>query len=348
MSVAQLAEKIVNELPKLSTKQAIRNLRFVSDNGRFTYYQRRNGSLLLSQNFSVTEVLSGEMGTHYALYSSSSKKQILVEQNLNFHDNLNIKGANKIYTVGYGNDTPVYRGEGLNSRLHLEDQWLSYYIPTTKEILFQSFSAEALNFKIKLKNIKNSFFVPMAVMIDSDKVVHTDLNEIGVPGVIVSNRKTDQTEILLRGDAPDQKMELCLNDTHLFVFEAGINNSSSGTKLYRYPKNDFSTIKRETIYQSQRNDIGNLICDADEKLIYFIKNTSSSHDISTYEIAHIQLDNLKIEQLTNLRYVTQIVNLDGRLLVPFRGVYYVLKGESDLTLDDRLAPIPQKGEGSAN
>lgn len=347
-SNAQNAEEALTELPKLSTKQAIRNLRFVSFDGRFTYYQRRNGSLLLSQNFTVTEVLSGEIGTQYSLYSSPSKKAILIEQNLNFHDNLNIKAANKVYTVSYGKDVPTYRGEGLASRLHLDDTWLSYYVTSTKEILFQSFSAEALNFKIKLKNIKNSFFVPQAFMIDSDKVVHTDLNEIGIPAVIVSHRKTEQVDILLRGDAADQKMELCLNETHLFVLEAGINSSSLGTKLYRYPKNDFSTAKRQTIYQSQRNDIGNLVCDVDEKLIYFIKNTSSTYDVSTFEVAQLNLENEKVQELTNLRYVTQIVNLDGRLLIPYRGIYYVLRGESDLTLDDRLAPIPKKEKGSGN
>ena len=44
------------ELPEISTKQAISNLRFISKDGKFTYYQRRSGSLLLSTNLKVKKL----------------------------------------------------------------------------------------------------------------------------------------------------------------------------------------------------------------------------------------------------------------------------------------------------
>lgn len=341
-------QNAVKELPKLSTKQAIRNLRFVSENGRFTYYQRRNGSLLLSQNYSVTEVLKGEIGTHYVLFATPTRKHILIQQDLNFHDNLNLKALQKIYTVEYGKDVPQFRADGLAPQLHLQDNWLSFYDPRSKEINFHHLNSAALNFSIKLKNIKNSYFLPQVAMVDDNTVVYTDLNEIAIPGLIVYNRKTEEIDILLRGDSADQKMELCLSSSFLYVMEAGINDSTSGTKIYRYPKNDFSTTKRETLYQSVRNDIGNIVCDVDSEHLYFIKNTSSTHLAAIYDVAKMKLENKQVEMMTSHRYVTQIVNLDGRLLIPYRGVYYVLRGENDLTLDDRLAPIPQSGGSSEN
>lgn len=337
-----------DELPRLSTKQAIRNLRLVSENGRFTYYQRRNGSLLLSQNYSVTEVLKGEIGTNYVLFATPARKHILIQQDLNHHDNLNLKALQKIYTVEYGKDVPTFRADGAAPKLHLGDSWLSFYHPNKKELSFQNFSSGALNFAIKLKNIKNSYFTPMVVMTDENNVAYTDLNEIGIPGLIVYNRKSNEVDIVLRGDAPDQKMEICLSETHLYVLEAGINDSTLGSKIYQYPRGNFKTPERKVIYQSQRNDIGHMVCDVDKEHLYFIKNTSSTHHSATYEAAKLKLADNTVQVLTNNQYITQIINLDGRLLVPYRGVYYVLKGESDLTLDDRLAPIPRSGERSEN
>ena len=38
-------------LPELLAKQAVSNIRYLSQDGKFTYYQKRSGSLLFSSNY---------------------------------------------------------------------------------------------------------------------------------------------------------------------------------------------------------------------------------------------------------------------------------------------------------
>lgn len=329
------------ELPKLSTKQSLDNLRFVSRSGEFTYYQRRNGNLLLSKNFEVVEVLEGEPGANYHMQSSPDRKKILIVQNINFHNHLNLRADNKIYTVDYGGETPSIIGEGQSPQLHLKDNWVSYFEHSSKMLTIQNLNSNALSFQIQLKNIKNPYFNPMVTMLSEDRILYTDLNEVGIPGVLIYDRKSKSVEVFSRGDSPHQKMEICSNAKHLYILTTGREDSSFGTQIERYPIDELKAPKREQVYISDKNDIGNLFCEADLKRLFFIKNTASQSEEISHEVAEILLEkDFKLNLLTQLTYATQMINLDGRIIVPFRGDYYVAHGDHNLTIDDKLSPIP--------
>jgi hypothetical protein len=331
------------ELPKLSTKQSLDNLRFVSRSGEFTYYQRRSGTLLLSKNFDVTEVLKGVQGANYHMQSSADQKKILITQDINYHNYLNLRENKKIYIVDYGKAAPTLIGEGQLAQLHLNDGWVSYFQPRGKKIFFKNLESSALVFEIELKNIKNPYFNPQASMVNEDNILYTDLNELGIPGVLIYDRKSKSVEVFSRGDSPNQKIEICVNEKFLYLLTTGLKDSSLGTQIVRYPKDKLKAPAREQVYLSDKNDIGNLFCDADPNRIFFIKNTAEQKGEVSHEVAEILLNkNFKLNLLTQLKYATQMVNLDGRIIVPFRGNYFVAHGDRDLTIDDKLSPISEE------
>ena len=106
-----LASQII--LPELLAKQAVNNIRFLTKDGKFTYYQKRSGSLIFSTNYKVQEIIKSEIGTTYTLFGSSSRKKIIILQNPNFHNFLSIRAKEKIYIVNYGENVPVEVGMGV-------------------------------------------------------------------------------------------------------------------------------------------------------------------------------------------------------------------------------------------
>jgi hypothetical protein len=83
------------------------------------------------------------------------------------------------------------------------------------------------------------------------------------------------------------------------------------------------------------NDIGNIVCSKEN--LYFVKTLDENKSLNTKktEVAKIELKENKLSILTDLRYVTNIINMDGTILVPFREKYFVAEGKSRLN-DDKL------------
>ena len=119
-------------LPEFITKQDISNLRFVSHDGKFTYYQRRSGALLVSTNYSVKKILQGKINSNYLVSSTPTRKSLLIVQDESFHSFLSLRKLTKIYTADFDGQNIVLLGEGVNPRLHLSDSKVSYYDPYKK------------------------------------------------------------------------------------------------------------------------------------------------------------------------------------------------------------------------
>lgn len=338
MMTTVVAQPKNSKLPVLITKQAINTLRFVSKDGKFNYYQRRGGTLLLSSNFKVVEVLQGNAGNHYTLFSTPERKRILITENPNLHDYLSLRQPHRLYWVDYGGDSPNFIGEGLYPHLQLKDEWVSYFNAHTRILNLQNLSNTSLKFSIKLNNSRDPYFVPSVIMLDEFRVLYTDLNQIGLVGLLIFNRRDGSAELFSKAERVDQKLEICRNNNDLYIFETGVGDSSNGTKIYNLKIDKLDQKEAIEVYRSEYNDLGQLDCSVDPDSLYFIKNTSINQQNKTYEAARLKIKDKKIEVLSDLNYVTQILNLDGRLLLPYRQQYYVLLGDFDLTEEDRLTP----------
>ena len=84
------------QLPTLKAKQSLDNIRFISKDGKYTYYQRRSGNLQVSTNYSNEEVLDGEKHTEYFIHSGLLAGEPVYR-----------KIANKVNTLGIRTETAL-------------------------------------------------------------------------------------------------------------------------------------------------------------------------------------------------------------------------------------------------
>lgn len=322
-------------LPELLTKQAVNNIRLLTQDGKFTYYQKRSGSLLFSTNYKVQEMLKGEIGTEYNLISSPARKKIVIVQNQNFHNFYSLRAKLNIFLVDFGESTPREVGSGVSPTLLLDDAWLSYYDPYSKVLNFENTNNLALKFSIKLNNRINPYFVPKVIMADDNTVYYTDLSETGIVGLLEYKRNTSKSEIIFKASAPLIKADICLSGNHLVLGLFGIHFSKQGSSISRapLPMQDFS--KRETLYSSELNDLGHLICDFDKDNIAFIKNYGST-TIPGYDVASLKPSDKTLTPLSELKTISNIINMDGTLLTQEKGKFYILKGNVDYKSSDIL------------
>ncbi len=321
-----------SKLPLLTTKQDISNIRFISKDGKFTYYQRGSGDFLLSTNYKVEKLLEGSEGTQYEVIGSMTRKFLVVSQHEKYHTFYGIRLVPKLYKVDFGGSTARELGAGLWPMLHQGDSWMSAFDPNKRELIFINMQTPTLQFSIKLYNGANPYFRPQVAMPSGNTIIYTDLNKEGIVGVLKFELSTKKITPLYKADAPDQKLELCYHSGYLFVGQFGKISSKMGSQISIMKADNLDFGKRDIVYESNLNDIGNIVCDYDNTKIFFSKTAERN----SYDISSLEVSTKKITQVTDLGFATQALNLDGKLLVPTRAGYYVIFGEDNLANIDRL------------
>ena len=326
-------------LPELLAKQAVGNIRFLSQDGKFTYYQKRSGSLLYSSNYKVVEMLQGQIGTQYTLIGTSARKKIVVMQNQIFHTFYSLRAQQKIFLLNFGDTTLKEVGMGSAAALHMNDNWLSYYDYYLKTITFENTANAALKFTIKLNNKINPYFTPQVVMSDENTIYYTDLSESGAVGLLQFQRNTGKAEIIFKANTPMLKAEICLHNNALVMGLFGINYSTEGSSISQVPLpiNDFT--KREIIYSSSVNDFGQMVCDFSKETITFIKNFGTNERYNT-DLVDLNPQTKSITLLSEMKTITSIINMDGTLLALDKGKYFIVKGNTDYKNIDSLKALP--------
>ena len=335
-----------NTLPEMATKQATNNLRFISKDGKFSYYQRRSGSLLLSTNYNVEEVLKGKEGSQYNVISSPSRKFQIIEQNQNFHTYLSIRKLNKVYVTKFGEKKARLVGEGIDAKLHLNDSWISFFNPYKMTIYFKSLKSLGSSFEIKLQSTKNPYFIPQRVMMNDKSILFTDLNGDAVTGIIEFNRSSGKSKLLIKAENEFLKYELCASENALFLGSFGIRDTSKYSSITKYPRTNFQISKGSIIYDSKYNDRGSIICDSSDNHIYFIKNATKENKEESYEAATLDLRDNKVTVLSSLKWVSSIINMDDKLILPYHGKFFLLNVKTNTLTNDSLLnpPSTQKTE----
>jgi hypothetical protein len=334
------------ELPELLAKQALSNIRFISNSGKFTYYQKNSGSLLFSSNYKVIEILKSEVGTQYEVIGTPARKKLVVTQNSNFHNFYSLRNNRKIYIADYGGQEVREVGLGTNPILHVDDSWLSYYNYYSRTINFEHTTNSALKFSIKLNNRINPYFSPKVIMPDENTVYYTDLSETGAPGLLQYKRNISKSDILYKAKTPMIKLEICYNNNNLIMGEFGINFSNNGSSIAKinYPFDDFN--KRDNIYNSKINDIGQILCNIDDNNLVFIKNSGTA-EAPTTDVFEIDLKSKAIKPLSELKSVTSIINMDGSLITIDKGRTLIVKGNADFKNIDSFKALPPSGATEA-
>jgi hypothetical protein len=335
ISFLLLCSSVIAALPEIQTKQALNNIRYLSHDGKFTYFQQ-NGKLYLSTNYSSNVIHSAPKTRSFLIFGTSNRDKIIIEEEGNFHREYSSMKTKKIYMAEYGKPKVEFVAQGNFLSLNLDDSWVSYYLPKEKIIYSKPISGNKKLIKIKLKNEINPFFFPQSIMVTRDTTIFNDINKKGIMGVFMYSAIERKFTSIYKGKFPGTALKFCRMKDDLIIGEFSLDGISHGSSIYKVPlysNKDFSSISQ--IYTSELDDIGNLVCSKDS--IYFIKtiNQNKALNIKTTEVAKLELKTNKIKILTDLRYVTNIVNMDGTILVPFRDKYFVAEGKSRLN-DDKL------------
>lgn len=322
------------DLPELKTKQALYNIRLISNDGKFTYYQQRSGDLQMSTNYSNKIVMKRDSGTHYLLRSSNARKKVLIEVVEKYHKRLDFFKLNEIFTINFGQTKPVKIGMGKNAKLHLEDRWVSYFHPRVKTFFVKNIIANSKPLAIKLSNKVNPYFTPKVSMPTPDTVFYTDINPQGYMAIQMYTLSEKKIQTVYKSKFAGMRLDYCIANDNIYMGEFsydGVNLGSSIVSIPLYENAGFQKIS--TLYQSELPDIGNLICK--DSNLYFIKTTKYDEKINlrNSEAARLSLDTNKVKLITTLNFVTNLLKMDGLVLIPFREKYYVAQGKSILNQD---------------
>jgi hypothetical protein len=332
-----------NELPRLLTKHSADNLRFVSNDGEFIYIMKRSGVLGMVNNFNTYDVAIDQDGTNFLVSGSRFKNRLIIATVPRLNRELNVNKLHNISVVGRGKLQLTSVGEGITPKLHLNDEWISYYIPTQKKIVIQNVLTQKKHF-IQLSSRVNLFFRPAVEMINDQTVLFTDLSEQNNITLQQYNLASKKSIIIYRSPQNATRMEVCSNKDYLAFGEFPFDQVQRSSQILFIQFSKTSNLAGyESLYKSENPDLGQMICLKDK--IYFIKTRNFQKKINykTTEVAKINLRNKSIEIISHLRNVSRLIEMDDRILIPFRGEYFVVEGEHNLG-EDKLKEFPKEKE----
>ncbi len=327
---------------KLLTKHAVDAIRYIDGDGRVAYIRKRPGVLGIVSSFRSEEFVTDAPQSDFLVIASSLKRKVIVEVIKNQHTSFNVMRSNKLMVFNWAETKGKEIGSGMSTRLHIGDEWITFYQPDKKSIVIKNLVTEK-EFSVKLLPKANPFFVPDVTMISSNLIVYTDVNDQGISSVISYQLLTGKTEVIYKSSQTATRMELCQQENYLAIGEFPYEGVNRGSKILQLPvMSSFNLGGFTTLYDSTEQDIGNIICLDDS--VYFIKtmNQNPLLGMKTTEAVKLTLKNSQITQKTNLGNVSQLLNMDGRVLLPHRGSFYVLEGEYNLSSETLKNPGPKE------
>ncbi len=334
---------MAKDLPKFFTKHSLDSIRFITHDGRFTYIQKKQGVLGVVSSFKTTDFISNSSQNDFLMRGSRFKQRLIIEVMPDSHQEMNLLKNFQIMVVDWGKTIPTEVGQGRGARLHLNDEWISFYSPSDRLITVKNILTQK-KYDIKLSAKLSPFFIPEVEMVSSDTVVYSDINERGVVGLIQYNLITQKGIILYKSSQTGTKLELCQGKNYLAIGEFPYDDINRSSKILKIPLNSGTNLAGyDTIYSSTDSDLGNILCM--EKSLYFIKTMThiKKMNVKLTEVVKLDLASTQIQTMTDLGSVTQMIAMDERVLIPFRGDFYVLEGTSNL-MDDKLKAPTQKVE----
>mgnify|MGYP003144893536 CR=1 FL=1 len=326
-----------SKLPILATKQDITNIRYLTRDGKFTYYQRRSGDLLLGTNFNVSEVLKAEMGTHYTVRSHAESEWMVINQVKHMHRSYDPRLVGTLFRNKKGQTSTTELGVGANPDVHLLGSWTSFYEPYTRLIVFKSLDNPQIGFNIQTAAKLNPYFFPNVTMLDEQTVLYIDMNEKGESALIRFNRIDGKSKVLFKNEGVSRRLEVCQSKTGVYLGAFPYQQADAAAEIWEVDKEKGPS---KPIYSSNMPDIGHMICDNTEGKIYFSKAFKQGKAYR-HDIYALDLKSGESESISDFRYATQIIDMDGLLLIPFQGKYYVPLEQKQAEVKDNLGP---KGE----
>ncbi|MDP7318989.1 MAG: hypothetical protein QF441_00195 [Bacteriovoracaceae bacterium] len=323
------------EVAQLQTKQDISKIRYISSDGKFTYYQKNSGELQLSTNYNFTTLLKKPKLTQYNLFTSPKESVLIIEAIEQYYSNQGLRKNNTVYTSAVGEQEKVEKiGNGRSPKLHLDDNWISFYQPQKGNIVFHNLSAKIPSKKITLTNKINPYFIPTVGMITPNDIIYTDLNLKGLSALIQYSFIEKKFSTIYKAKSPGTKIEFCRYQNKLIVGEfphSGVESKSSIRVIPLFKNKNYQN--QSVIYTNGLNDIGNMVCKKNK--VFFIRTNEYHPQINKgdTDIYSLDIESKKIKRQTNFKNVTQIIPMGNLILTVEKGKYYIVEGNQKLIND---------------
>lgn len=326
------------ELPKFLTKHSLDSIRYITLDGRYAYLQKKQGVLGLVSSFRSVDFISENSQSDFLVKDSRFKRRLIIEMIPEYQKEFNVFKNHKISVVDWGKTQVREIGFGRGARLHMDDEWITYYDTLEKIITIQNILTQK-KYQIKLPPKTSPYFIPEVEMVSADTVVYTDANEKGFAAMIQYNLVTQKSTILYKSTQNGTRIELCQAKGYLGIGEFPYDDIARNSKILQIQLSGSTNLAGySTIYNSTDTDLGNMICS--ENSIYFIKTLTHLKKINhkTTEAVKLDLKTTKVQTITDMGAVTQLIAMDGRILIPFRGDFHVVEGTANLTEDKLQSP----------
>lgn len=300
-------------LHPLKTKQAIENIRFIGNDGQYTYFQKNSGALYLSRGYSTLPVFKDHRGTQYSLKASPSKRKIIATKDKTFFTNMKPDKSLDIFTLSYGKKDSQYIGQGRNPKLHLRDEWVSYYSPSRKELIFTKISSMK-EWKIPIDLELSSYIEPDTLMLSDQQAIYTSLNGKYQGQVFLHYLQTGQKDLIYQAHTPGTNITLFKNDSHIFITDFPRGDIDSGSSIMSINFKKSPTLKKvKTLYNTASNDLGSPVFLNNK--IYFLNSQKNLISVDKEK---------KLQQHIEGKMINSILEMDQKLLAIRAGEYFFL------------------------
>jgi hypothetical protein len=331
-------------LPQFLTKHSTEAIRFITMDGRYAYVKKRPGVLGMVSSFRSIDFASEAETSDFKVVSSRFKKRLVIEVIPSVHTEYNFYKKNKILLVDWGGSTTKEIGFGTNAKLHLQDEWLTYFDPIDRVVHIVNVVTQK-RYQVTLAKKTNPYFRPDVEMITSENLVYTDINEAGLSAFISLNLATSASSVIYRSSQSGTRLELCQARDYLAIGEFPYEGVERNSQILHIPLSSTINLAGYTnIYSSSDQDLGNMICL--DRAIYFVKTLSEDKKLGIKSTEAVRLDpaTKALEVKSTLSNVSQLIEMDGRVLIPFRGDFYVVEGTSNLGTDQLKPTTPSLKE----
>lgn len=329
-SIAQ-DQALQKKLPELKTKQSIKNIRYISNDGKVTYYQKSSGQLQFSTNFDFVNVMEAPKNSDYQLTVSEKHNRVGIELIKNPYRNYRWQKDNELFVVGFKDKSkPQKIGEGTSLQFHQDPGVISYFKPSTRAIVIKRGDIEK---KIKIVNDNNPYFIPEVIAISPSDIIYTDINKEGYHAVILYNLLDQNFEVLYKAKYLSSDIKICRYKDFLIAGLVPDLGYAFGTSILMTPLFRGGMAKNwKQIYSSATPDNLNIICREDS--VYFLKTASfvRSLNLKRNSIFKLKLDydqTTEPENIYSFEKATNLFELGSLLLTSVNGKYYIVEGQID-------------------
>lgn len=314
------SQELVSYLPK----QPIDTLLFANEQS-LSYSQRKNGELILTKNFKTETLIDQKENlSNYTISSSFDEKKIAIELDQNPHTYFGFKKENEIYSSTIGSLVAKLEGKGISPKLHLDDQWLSYFSPIDNHLILRFLPHIDLKHTIKLKNKYNGYFIPEILGINSENFLYTDYSENGEKTAVLFNHNSKKFFVVYKSIYLNSRIEFCKINQMIYLAEW----SEQENKIYQINYIKSPSMQNPTvIYKNKLFHQGSLVCDSQKNRIYFIRADDEVYQNDYYKssLVFIDTDKLIEKKVKKSLDINSVFNMGKIIMAKINQQYYVIK-----------------------